>query len=190
MYNFNPDIMQLDDGATGAPRVAGPRTDTSKITQEELDALDASFDPVTGMPLDLLTSGIPELIQSFTKPGFTPGPYPKEFEKFFGAADPNMIGYKIVTNEDGSQQLEVQTGPGSTSTFGAAIKVSADGTVSQFVDDDATTNATTVSTTANQWHAGMGYTVTKGTVIYFQTNALGATANAGDIMVAGIKTAF
>ena len=142
MYNFNPDIMQLDDGATGAPRVAGPRTDTSKITQEELDALDASFDPVTGMPLDLLTSGIPELIQSFTKPGFTPGPYPKEFEKFFGAADPNMIGYKIVTNEDGSQNLEVQTGPGSTSTFGAPIKVKADGTVSQFVYDDADTTTT------------------------------------------------
>ena len=142
MYNFNPDIMQLDDGATGAPRVAGPRTDTSKITQEELDALDASFDPVTGMPLDLLTSGIPELIQSFTKPGFTPGPYPKEFEKFFGAADPNMIGYKIVTNEDGSQNLEVQTGPNSSSTFGAPIKVKADGTVSQFVDDDADTTTT------------------------------------------------
>jgi hypothetical protein len=150
MYNFNPDIMQLDDGATGAPRVAGPRTDTSKITQEELDALDASFDPVTGMPLDLLTSGIPELIQSFTKPGFTPGPYPKEFEKFFGAADPNMIGYKIVTNEDGSQQLEVQTGPGSTSTFGAQIKVNANGTVSEFFDGDPTTNATTKLKTAAQ----------------------------------------
>ena len=32
------DSMQLDDGATGAPRVAGPRTDTSKITQAEIDA--------------------------------------------------------------------------------------------------------------------------------------------------------
>jgi predicted porin len=53
-----------------------------------------------------------------------------------------------------------------------------------------TNTSTTVSTTANQWHAGMGYTVTKGTVIYFQTNSLGATANAGDIMVAGIKTTF
>ncbi len=53
-----------------------------------------------------------------------------------------------------------------------------------------TNTSTTVSTTANQWHAGMGYTVTKGTVIYFQTNSLGATANVGDIMVAGIKTTF
>ena len=132
MYNFNPDIMQLDDGATGAPRVAGPRTDTSKITQEEIDAENAKYDPITGMPLEYLTSDIPEIRQSFTKPGFTPGPYPKAFEKFFGAADPNMLGYKIVTNEDGSQQLEIQTGPNSSSTYGAAITVGADGSVDIF----------------------------------------------------------
>ena len=29
--------MQLDDSATGAPRVAGPRTDTSKVKQEDID---------------------------------------------------------------------------------------------------------------------------------------------------------
>lgn len=132
MYNFNPDVMQLDDGATGAPRVSGRRTDTARITEEELKAENAKYDPVTGMPLDLLESDIPEVRQSFTKPGFTPGPFPKAFEKFFGAADPNMLGYKIVTNADGSQQLEVQTGPNSSSTFGAAIKVGADGTVDTF----------------------------------------------------------
>jgi hypothetical protein len=131
MYNFNPDIMQLDDGATGAPRVAGPRN-TTPLTQEELDAENAKYDPVTGMPLDLLESDIPELRQSFTKPGFTPGPFPKAFEKFFGAADPNMLGYKIVTNANGSQQLEIQTGPNSSSTFGAAITVGADGSVGIF----------------------------------------------------------
>jgi hypothetical protein len=151
MARYNPELMQLDDGATGAPRIFGPRTDTSKITQEELDALNATFDPITGMPLEYLNSDIPEIRQSFTKPGFTPGPYPKEFEKFFGPADPNMIGYKIVTNSDGSQQLEVQTGPGSTSTFGAAIKVGADGTVSPFTKTatTATTNTNPTSFTAS-----------------------------------------
>jgi hypothetical protein len=143
MARYNPDLMQLDDGATGAPRVAGPRTDTSKITEEELAAENAKYDPVTGMPLDLLESDIPEIRQSFTKPGFTPGPFPKAFEKFFGVADPNMLGYKIVTNPDGSQQLEVQTGPNSSQTFGAAIKVGADGTVSPF-----TKTATTATNTA------------------------------------------
>ena len=142
--------MLLDEGATfGRRRTSTP---TAPITEEELAAENAKFDPRTGMPLELLESDIPELRQSFTMPGFTPGPFPKAFEKFFGAADPNMLGYKIVTNEDGSQQLEVQTGPGSTSTFGAPIKVGADGTVSPFVKTatTATNTATTTLKTAAQ----------------------------------------
>jgi hypothetical protein len=145
MARYNPDLMQLDDGSTGVPRVARPRNTAPKITEEELAIENAKFDSRTGMPLELLESDIPELRQSFTMPGFTPGPFPKAFEKFFGAADPNMLGYKIVTNPDGSQQLEVQTGPGSTSTFGAAIKVGADGTVSPFTKT-GTTAANTVAT--------------------------------------------
>jgi len=148
MARYNPDLMQLDDGATGAPRVAGPRN--APVSEEELAKIleeeNKKYDPRTGMPLDLLTSDIPEIRQSFTMPGFTPGPFPKAFEKFFGTADPNMLGYKIVTNPDGSQQLEVQTGPGSTSTFGAPIKVGADGTVSPFTKT-GTTTANTAPTT-------------------------------------------
>jgi hypothetical protein len=148
MARYNPELMQLDDGATGVPRIFGPRTPA--VSEEELATIlaeeDKKYDPATGMPLDLLTSGIPELVQSFTKPGFTPGPYPKEFEKFFGVADPNMIGYKIVTNPDGSQQLEVQTGPGSTITYGAPIKVGADGTVSPFTKTATTVTGTTSAT--------------------------------------------
>ena len=150
MFNFNPDIMQLDDGATGAPRVTGPSN--APVTEEELAKIleeeNAKYDPVTGMPLDLLASDIPEIRQSFTKTGFTPGPYPKEFEKFFGPADPNLLGYKIVTNADGSQQLEIQTGPNSSQTFGAPIKVGANGTVSPFVGKALTTptNATGLKT--------------------------------------------
>jgi len=149
MARYNPDLMQLDDGATGARRVAGPRN--APVSEEELAKIleeeNKKYDPRTGMPLDLLTSDIPEIRQSFTMPGFTPGPFPKEFEKFFGAADPNMLGYKIVTNSDGSQQLEVQTGPGSTSTFGAPIKVGANGTVSPFTKT-ATTATNTATNTA------------------------------------------
>ena len=56
---------------------------------------------------------------------------------------------------------------------------------------NVTTNTSaTVSTVANQWAAGVGYTVTKGTVIYFDVNSLGASNNVGDFMVAGIKTTF
>jgi hypothetical protein len=143
--------LQLDDGATGGRRVAG--TPNPPVSEEELATImaeeNAKYDPFTGMPLDLLESDIPEVRQSFTKPGFTPGPFPKEFEKFFGTPDPNMLGYNIVTNADGSQQLEVQTGPNSTQTFGAPIKVGADGKVSPF-QKTATTSTTSTLKTAEQ----------------------------------------
>lgn len=145
MARYNPDLMQLDDGATGAPRVAGPRN--APVSEQELATIleeeNKKYDPVTGMPLELLESDIPEIRQSFTKPGFTPGPYPKEFEQFFGPADPNLLGYKIVTNPNGSQQLEIQTGPNSSSTFGAPIKISSDGTVKPFVESKVNTTTTT-----------------------------------------------
>ena len=147
MARYNPDLMQLDEGSTGAPRIAGPRT--APVSEEELAAIlkeeNAKYDPVTGMPLDLLESDIPEVRQSFTKPGFTPGPFPKEFEAFFGTPDPNMLGYKIITNADGSQQLEVQTGPNSSSTFGAKITVGGDGKVTQFKGASGNTANTAAS---------------------------------------------
>ena len=59
-----------------------------------------------------------------------------------------------------------------------------------FTFQNVVTMAATSSTTANQWAAGVGYTVTKGTVIYLHTNSLGAANNLGDFMVAGIKTTF
>jgi hypothetical protein len=138
--------MQLDDGATGAPRVAGPRTDTSKITQEELDAENAKYDPITGMPLEYLTSDIPEVRQSFTMSGFTPGPYPKEFNTLFGAADPNMLGYKISKGPSGEQYLEVQTQPNQSSKFGAAIEI--DPTTGKVKAIDPTTLGTKPTNTA------------------------------------------
>jgi hypothetical protein len=162
MFNFNPDLMQLDDGATGGRRVAG--TPNPSVSEEALAAIlaeeNAKYDPVTGMPLDLLESDIPEVRQSFTKPGFTPGPFPKEFEKFFGPADPNMLGYKIVTNSDGSQQLEVQTGPNSSSTFGAPIKVNADGTVVPFEKKVVNTKSTVTTTSPTSFTASDGRTFT------------------------------
>jgi len=46
MVRLNPDRMLLDDGDTGAPNVAGPRTDTSKVKQEDIDKalLDAAVE--------------------------------------------------------------------------------------------------------------------------------------------------
>jgi hypothetical protein len=49
--------------------------------------------------------------------GFIAGPFPKELEQFFGSSA-GVIGYRIITNEDGSQQLEVSNAPGNSQTFG------------------------------------------------------------------------
>jgi hypothetical protein len=49
--------------------------------------------------------------------GFTAGPFPKELEEFFGSSA-GIIGYRIINNSDGSQQLEVADGPTSSKTFG------------------------------------------------------------------------
>jgi hypothetical protein len=38
MARYNPELMQLDDGATGTPRIFGPRNDTSQITDAEMQA--------------------------------------------------------------------------------------------------------------------------------------------------------
>lgn len=49
--------------------------------------------------------------------GFTAGPFPKELEQFFGSSA-GILGWRIINNPDGSQQLEVADAPGSSKTFG------------------------------------------------------------------------
>jgi hypothetical protein len=50
-------------------------------------------------------------------PGFNKGPFPKELEQFFGSSA-GILGWKIINNPDGSQQLEVADAPGSSKIFG------------------------------------------------------------------------
>ena len=93
MFNFNPDLMQLDDSATGAPRVAGPRNEP--VSPEELarimDEENAKYNPTTGIPLSEPEGQVPA--------GFTPGPFPQELEKFFGSSK-GTLGYRIETLTD------------------------------------------------------------------------------------------
>jgi hypothetical protein len=58
MARLNPDLMQLDDGATGAPRVAGPRTDTSKISLAEAEAASMQAGTELGLTPEQLQEGI------------------------------------------------------------------------------------------------------------------------------------
>ena len=63
--------------------------------------------------------------------GFTAGPFPKELEQFFGSSA-GVIGYRIITNPDGSQQLEVSDAPGSSKTFGFKFGRDESGNYAQF----------------------------------------------------------
>jgi hypothetical protein len=63
-------------------------------------------------------SGEKGLKDFLSRNGLTAGPFPKELEQFFGSSA-GVLGYKIITNSDGSQQLEVSKSLGSTSTFGS-----------------------------------------------------------------------
>ena len=67
--------------------------------------------------------------------GFTAGSFPKELEQFFGSGA-GIIGYRIITNPDGSQQLEVADAPGSTKTFGFKFGRDSDGRYVKFRSPD------------------------------------------------------
>ena len=123
MYNFNSNVMQLDEGATGAPRVGGPRTDTSKVTQQDvsaaLDEASSSLGIDRFIPYEAESNlfapigggtviGEPNVIDQeyFIKNGFVAGSLPEEYQKFFGN-DPSVIGYKITTNPNGTINITV-----------------------------------------------------------------------------------
>jgi len=128
MARYNPDLMGLDDGATGAPRVAGPRTDTTQITAEEVKAeldkaaIDLGVDPRTaefeetqlfspvggGEPVAGASMGDAEY---FGRNGFTAGPLPRKYQGLFGN-EPGIIGWRLVSNSDGTKSIEVATAQG------------------------------------------------------------------------------
>jgi hypothetical protein len=151
MVRLNPDVMQFDETGTGAPSVAGAGTDTSKVTAAEVSAaLDEAsatlgidrtipneaesnlFAPIGGE----LPKGDPSVADQeyFIEQGFTVGPIPEQFRRFFGN-DPSVIGYKIITNPDGSQQMVVAKPQGDEdgglgyAKFGATFTQDANGNV-------------------------------------------------------------
>jgi len=147
--------MQLDEGATGAPRVARPRTDTSKVTQEEVNAaLDAAaadlgidpnipdkaasdlFAPISGKPL----AENPSVrdMDYFISNGFTPGPIPEKYRKLFGN-DSDILGWRLEPAEEGGFRLAIARGQGDEDgglqfqTYGATFKDDANGVPQPFV---------------------------------------------------------
>ena len=94
-------------------------------------------------------NGLPE--------GFTAGPFPKGLEQYFGSSA-GVLGYRITTNPDGTQQLEVSDSPGSTKTFGARFTQSAPGVFTPA----ATGTNTLVSNTSGTLTSSSGTTTATG----------------------------
>ncbi len=98
-------------------------------------------------------------VQPGTLPaGFTAGAFPSGLESLFGSSA-GYLGYKIITNADGSQSLQVATGPGSYQTFGARFTTDKSGKYVPFVSTTANANANAGAgngaTTGNTATAGL-----------------------------------
>jgi hypothetical protein len=155
MARYNPEIMQFDDSATGAPRVFGTPTDTSKITKEEVDASLKEAAETLGLDPYIQGADVAELFapyggkgapynasvadqELFSKEGFIPGLLPAKYHKLFGNPT-DIIGYKVITNPDGSQQVAVARGQDDEDqglqfqTFGATFKEDANGVPTPYV---------------------------------------------------------
>lgn len=61
--------------------------------------------------------------------GFTPGSLPTELQAFFGN-EPDVVGYKIINNPDGTISVEVARSGGGTSGYGAKLRSSGSGSYS------------------------------------------------------------
>jgi hypothetical protein len=105
------------------------------LTDDEKRALGLPVAEPTVTPTPVVPTPTPTPKGTGLPSGFTPGPFPKELEQFFGSSA-GILGYRIetLTDKDGRtyNQLSIATGPNSTSTFGAAFIRGADGKYSTY----------------------------------------------------------
>jgi hypothetical protein len=144
--------MLIDEGATfGRRRRSTPTTPATAAevqaaldaaaTELDVNAADAQF-PTTelfspvggGQPVAGASIADADM---FMREGYTPGTLPPEYRTLFGN-DPDVIGYKVTTNPDGSQSVTVAKAQGDADgglqfqTYGAKIKTDASGKVTPF----------------------------------------------------------
>jgi len=116
MARLNPDLMQLDDGATGAPRVAGPRTDTSKISIAEAEA--ASLQ--AGRDLGLTEAQLQEGITDASKLTKLPGETNAQFNARVVQAYKDLSPKPELTSEEEAAGFKIQfvrTGAGGKGEY-------------------------------------------------------------------------
>lgn len=158
--------MLLDEGATyGRRRTSIPIIPaTAAEVQAAIDAASTELGTDRAIPNEAAANlfapigggVLPENpsvgdMNLFTNEGFTPGPIPEKYRKLFGN-DSNILGWKVITNTDGSQQLAVARGQGDEDgglqfqTYGATFKEDANGIPVSYVPTKASTSSTTSTT--------------------------------------------
>jgi len=164
--------MLIDEGATfGRRRTSTPTTPATAAevqaaldaaaTELDVNAADAQFQTTElfspiggGQPVAGASIADADM---FMREGYTTGTLPPKYQKLFGN-DPDVIGYKITTNPDGSQSITVAKAQGDSDgglqfqTYGAKITEDATGNVKPFSSTTSTTNtaSTTTLKTAEQ----------------------------------------
>ena len=159
--------MLIDEGATfGRRRRSTPTTPaTAEEVQAALDTAAADlgvapsgaqfestelFSPISGAAPVAGASAADS--QMFMREGFTPGPIPVEYQKLYGN-DPAVIGWKVVTNPDGSQGISVALPQGDAdgglqfATYGATFERDSSGNVKPSTKSTASTTSTTSAST-------------------------------------------
>ena len=158
--------MLIDEGATfGRRRRSTPTTPaTAAEVQAAIDAASEElgtdraipgeaaanlFAPIGGGATPGDASAADQ--QAFVSQGYNVGTLPPEYQKLFGN-DPEVIGWKVSTNPDGSQSLTVAKAQGDADgglqfqTYGASFKSDASGNITPFIKS-TTSTSTTSSTT-------------------------------------------
>lgn len=159
--------MLIDEGvAFGRRRTSTPTTTaTPEEVQAALDAAaaDLGVDPAgaqfeTTQLFSPIGGGEPVAgaseadANAFVNQGFTPGPVPVEYQKLYGN-DPAVIGWKVVTNPDGSQGISVALPQGDAdgglqfATYGATFERDSSGNVKPSTKSTASTTSTTSAST-------------------------------------------
>ena len=135
--------------------------------------------------------------------GFTAGPFPKEFEKFFGAPG-DILGYRIntETDKDGvtfytlsvAQKGAYGEGVTGFSTFGARLMKDASGNWVSYMGKGSTTDSTTTNNVTGTFTASDGKVFTdKNSYLLYEQNIRNqnlAAASAAAAATAERKSAY
>ena len=100
--------------ATITPNTKWTKASTVTTANGPVDVDANGFAADGSKPVAVVVKGAGDFL---TRNGFNTGPIPKDLEQLIGAT-PGILGWKIVTNENGSQSLEVADSENTSKTLG------------------------------------------------------------------------